>query len=1157
MVFLSEPQVFNCDMDLLASPFRGQYSFLLNSEETSNPELALDSPRAHGGTLVMWKTELDPYVVPLPTTSPSFLPILLKIPGYVPSIHISLYLPTSGRDPDFVSALSQLDNFIEEVSSSHHCPIYIRGDANCNPRNLPRSSLLKHFCSKYKFLSIDFAHPSHHHFTGQGLHDAQLDVLLHQSESTPEVLSDVICKLSHPLVDSAHDIILSNCPLKPQAPVLHDQSENIAAIKVNNDRVKIIWDDENNEQYQELVCDSLARLRETWSDCSSSSAASILLQSTNDVLSTCATATNKSVKLGKLTKPKPQIFPEVTSAQSKLLRLSKLVGSLSSSSSASIGQISDAKSALTAARAECRRIVNATTVLACNERDAMTHSILTSNPESLYKFVKSSKNQTVTKINSLKVGKKVYTGNTVQDGFFDSLSSLKSPDMTKIYSSPSYQSAASDYATIRKICSTGLKIPPISARDATEILYSLKPDVNDLFSITARHYINAGIEGAKHFHFLMNHVVSNINLFSLPELNSVWAMVLHKGHGKPKDEDRSYRTISTCPLLAKAIDKYIGSLYESGWAAVQADTQFQGTGSSHELAALLLSETIQFSLFSSKKPLFVLLLDAKSAFDKILSEVIIKNAFLSGSRGQGLLYLADRLANRLTFVEWDKCLMGPILDKLGVEQGGVLSDRLYKLANNEQLSTAQLSQLGVLINNICVSSIGQADDTALVSDCIFKLQHLLQLTVEYCEKYHVELVPEKTKLLCFAPPGMDATAAYWKLVSPVRLGDRMIPFSDEAEHVGILRSVHGNLPNIFTRISAHNNALRAVLPAGLARGHRGNPAASLRIELLYGAPKLLSGLATLVLTKAEKDILHHHYKQSLERLQRLHKATPEPVVCFLGGSLPLTALLELRQISLFGMVSRLDQSSILHRHATSTLNEAKPSSRSWFLMVQDLCRKYSLPDPLLLLSNPPTKSSFKRYTKAKIVDFWESKLRLDAAPLDSLLFFQPQFYSLTKPHPIWTTAGNNPYEAEKACCQARMLSGRFRTCWLSRHWSGDSSGFCSLPTCRLNPTPGTLCHILTECEDLSPARQRVFLLWADYLKDKSFLLPIVMKYTVGCTPAQHMQFILDCTVLPDVITLQQKLGRVVYDSLLYLTRTLCFSVHKARNKLLGKWNVKW
>ena len=74
-------------------------------------------------------------------------------------------------------------------------------------------------------------------------------------------------------------------------------------------------------------------------------------------------------------------------------------------------------------------------------------------------------------------------------------------------------------------------------------------------------------------------------------------MILFKGHNKDRESDRSYRTISTCPFLSKALDKYVGGLCESGWAAAQAETQFQGTGSSHELAALLLTETIQHSLF--------------------------------------------------------------------------------------------------------------------------------------------------------------------------------------------------------------------------------------------------------------------------------------------------------------------------------------------------------------------------------------------------------------------------------------------------------------------------------------------------------------------------------------------------------------------------------
>ena len=38
---------------------------------------------------------------------------------------------------------------------------------------------------------------------------------------------------------------------------------------------------------------------------------------------------------------------------------------------------------------------------------------------------------------------------------------------------------------IRKIRSSGLKIPEISAKDATEVLYSHKAEVNDLYSVTA------------------------------------------------------------------------------------------------------------------------------------------------------------------------------------------------------------------------------------------------------------------------------------------------------------------------------------------------------------------------------------------------------------------------------------------------------------------------------------------------------------------------------------------------------------------------------------------------------------------------------------------------------------------------------------------------
>ena len=107
-----------------------------------------------------------------------------------------------------------------------------------------------------------------------------------------------------------------------------------------------------------------------------------------------------------------------------------------------------------------------------------------------------------------------------------------------------------------------------------------------------------------------------LNNASIDELNTVLANILYKGHGKDRSSERSYRTISICPFLSKALDTYIRDIYSSNWEANQAETQYQGGGSSHELASMLVFEVIQYSLNSLSKPVYILYLDAKSAFDK-------------------------------------------------------------------------------------------------------------------------------------------------------------------------------------------------------------------------------------------------------------------------------------------------------------------------------------------------------------------------------------------------------------------------------------------------------------------------------------------------------------------------------------------------------------
>ena len=87
--------------------------------------------------------------------------------------------------------------------------------------------------------------------------------------------------------------------------------------------------------------------------------------------------------------------------------------------------------------------------------------------------------------------------------------------------------------------------------------------------------------------------------------------------------------------------------------------------------------------------------------------------------------------------------------------------------------------------------------------------------------------PGKTKLEAFFTKKMRIEVKYLKEFSPVHLIGPSLEFSESAEHVGIIQSVSGNLPNIYNCISSHKKALGAVFHTGAAKHHIAKPAAGL------------------------------------------------------------------------------------------------------------------------------------------------------------------------------------------------------------------------------------------------------------------------------------------------------------------------------------------
>ena len=892
--------------------FNGEYSFFLNSEDLHNPDLPLLSNKAKGGTLVLWRKLLDPFVtVPTPDSS-SFLPIVLQIPNFRTSIHIALYLPTAGQDSQYLAELAMFRNALDDFSLKYTDPIFfLRGDANSSKKNKFRDALFTGFCKDYNLSRLPLGHMTYHHFLGHGEFDSDLDVLLYTTEDViSEELVDLHCKLEDPSVDSHHDILISAATIPSQDQELVDKSENLRAPRVKTVRQKVVWSEEGIAQFHQITSQLLPDLRARW-QADSKASFSVLLQATNLLLQTAASETNKTVSLSSSIsiKRSPKIPREIKKSGNAVAKANKHLKALILNT-VDVEKVEVAKIKLKNLRQKHRKLVRQFRLNKCLARDSKLAGLVSDNPLKCFDDVQNMRKTTKKPIRKLHVDSKIYEDENIVDGFFDSISSLKKVDTDALTGSLSYVSAQEDYQNILKIVTHNKKIPPISFDTTAKILTSLKQSVNDYFSITPAHYMFSGNEGIEHLNFLMNAAIADLNNISVEELSTVWACVLFKGHGKDPFSDRSYRTISTCAMVSNALDKYISLLYSEHWHSVTADTQYQCPGSSHELAAVALTESINYSINDNVRPVFVLYLDARSAFDLVIREFLVQDLFGAGIKDQGLTLINERLKNRRTVCEWNKTLVGPILDECGVEQGGLNSSEFFKAYNNDQLNLAQASKFGISIGPVTISSIGQADDVALISDDLHALQALLNLSLYFCKKKHISLNIVKTKLQAFSSKRLEDSTYCLKTACHIHMDGTHIDFADEADHVGIIRSVHGNMLHLQSRFSAHRNQLYSILPMGLAKAHRANPAAAIRAHQIYCLPVLLSGTAALILKNTEVQLIVQHVKDTLSNLQKLLPKTPPCVVYFLGGHLPASALLHLRQLSLFSMVCRLETSAL-------------------------------------------------------------------------------------------------------------------------------------------------------------------------------------------------------------------------------------------------------
>ena len=256
--------------------------------------------------------------------------------------------------------------------------------------------------------------------------------------------------------------------------------------------------------------------------------------------------------------------------------------------------------------------------------------------------------------------------------------------------------------------------------------------------------------------------------------------------------------------------------------------------------------------------------------------------------------------------------------------------------------------------------------------------------------------------------------------------------------------------------------------------------------------------------------------------------------------------------------------NIFHHIAIHRIITARDTSNSWFIRIRDLCLRYGLPTPISQLRNPLCKQSAKPLFKSKVIDYHETTLRESTSTLSSLSYFNPHFMSLTKTHPIWTSCSNNSYKVSKSVIEAKLLSGRYRSDRLTRHFQRNTSN----GDCRIcnEKVPSTIEHLLLQCHSLAATRCNMFN-WVTERQDLSARTKAIISEIFSSTSVtDKIQLLLDCSCLPETwlqkssflnssfltnpISSRQD-GDQTQSEIFKFARTWCFSVHVQREKILN------
>ena len=479
-------------------------------------------------------------------------------------------------------------------------------------------------------------------------------------------------------------------------------------------------------------------------------------------------------------------------------------------------------------------------------------------------------------------------------------------------------------------------------------------------------------------------------------------------------------TNTICKIFENVLLSRIHPEIETKYSCLQRGFTSNTTSLS---AALLVSELMNGAKDAGKN-LFLASLDASKAFDVVDHASLLRRLYHLDIQPVIWSILKHLYDGSQCQVKSRAGLSDPFTLHQGVHQGRVTSTDLYKCYIDPILHRLEENKLGARIGPYYVGAPTCANDIVLAVHNPNQLQEMLSELVIFSERERYKLHSQKSMVL---PLCSKSSNNYWKECSPWSMNDSSIQVSNQIKHLGIVwNSTPSPKDTIDDRIQTGRRATYALMGAGL-HGLHGlnvlNPKEAWKLIDTVVEPRYLYGLEIMGLTDAnKKEITAPAYqKKTLIKQIHLPDRVADEAVYLLLGALPVSARIDLNQLTLFRMT--IANESVESRITERQLALKSAKSKSWFVEVNKLLNKYGLPSAHDLLAELPSKHLWKVLVHKAVHNFWNDKPRTEAEQKVSLKYLNVDNCKIGNTYQVWDTVHPHQRDVSRATIKAKLLTG--------------------------------------------------------------------------------------------------------------------------------------